>query len=166
MENEETTPSLNYKMIMIFTLSPIPNFMVLYYYIICSQIIINNEAPECESLTYYNLSSIIMLALFNIYLIYQLFIDENNLFFHTSPKSMIYQGILITFLITNLIFGSYYLHTQSECDNYNENAYIVATGNLIVQSTIAILLLTYAIYLVILARKNKTYPVTSIVFLI
>ena len=164
MAQEETTPSLNYKIIMIFTLSPVPNFMVLYYYIICSQIIINNEANECKSLTYYNLSSIIMLALFNIYLIYQLFIDENNLFFHTSQKSMIYQGILIIFLITNLIVGSFYLDTQSECDNFNENAYIVAVGNLIVQSTIGILLLTYAIYLYFQFRKNRTYPITSIVF--
>ena len=105
-----------------------------------------------------------MLALFNIYLIYQLFIDESNLFFHTSQKSMIYQVILIIFLITNLIVGSFYLDTQSECDNFNENAYIVAVGNLIVQSTIGILLLTYAIYLYFQFRKNRTYPITSIVF--
>lgn len=153
-------PKIKLKNIVILAFSPIPNFFILYYYIICCKIIIENQNEDCNSLNEYNISSLILHLLFNIYLMCQLCVDSTKLFFHTFDKTLIYQGFLFIFLALNILYGAFILREEDDCQDENKSVYILSVTNFIIQTVIFIILFIYWFYL---SCKNETSRTASII---
>ena len=149
--------TINYKNILIISLLPIPNFIILFYYIICFKIIIESHEEECESLDKYNICSLTLMLLLNIYIVSQLCVDSPRLFFQRETNSHIYQMFLIFFLGFSILFGSYILKDEDTCQD--KNVYILSAGNLIVQSVIFLLLMLYWLYIVCYHDNTRISPV-------
>ncbi len=151
--------SNNYmKKILIISLLPVPNFLILYYYIICFRIIIESYENECDTLDKYNITSLILIIIFNIYIVSQLCVDSPRLFFYQESKSNVFQLFLIIFLSVNILSGAYILKDEDTCKHIDENVYVLSVGNLILQSFIFIILIIYWFMVVCLFTDTQVKP--------
>ena len=154
----QKSKKISCKNILIISLLPIPNILILYYYIICFKIIVESYQEECERLNNYNICSLVLIILFNIYIVSQLCVDSPRLFFKSETKLPVGEIFLMIFLSFSIFFGCYILKDEDRCEDIDKNVYTLSTANLILQAVIILILVIFWFYFACYAGNTRIHP--------
>lgn len=121
---------MNNKNCIIVLLCPIPNFIILFYYLISIKIIIETSYSEvCQTIFDYNIISLIFMIISNIYLVSQLCYEEPQIFYHQLDCHFMFQVLWYSMLSILIILGVTFLNDNTKCRDDSGNIYNLAICN-------------------------------------
>ena len=125
---------MNFKHCIIVCLCPIPNFIILFYYLISVKILMEeNSVVDCHYIYNYNILSYIFFVVSNIYLMLQLCYDKPKIFYYNLDYHFLFQVIWYSMLSILIIIGLTFLIDYSNCYQESNNLFNLAITNCICQ---------------------------------
>ena len=150
---------MNYKNCVIVSLCPIPNFIILFYYLISIKIMIETQHSEvCETIYDYNIISFIFVMISNFYLISQLCYEKPKIFYNHLDCHFIFQVIWYSVLSILIIIGVTFLNDNHKCRDDSSNIYNLAISNTICQLLMWIITNIIVIYFTQISNRIKPCP--------
>lgn len=144
----------------IISLCPIPNFIILFYYIFSVKILVDEDnITYCEGLWVYNFMSFLLLLGINIYLVSQLFSESPTIIMNRDTKHMLIQLLFYFLLLVSVIGGGYEVSQNNKCKENSDLLYTLASINLVIHTVILVIMNGFLIYLGCYTHAHKILPV-------
>jgi hypothetical protein len=144
----------------IISLCPIPNFIILFYYIFSVKILVDEDnITYCEGLWVYNFMSFLLLLGINIYLVSQLFSESPTIIMNRDTKHMLIQLLFYFLLLVSVIGGGYKVSQNNKCKENSDLLYTLASINLVIHTVILVIMNGFLIYLGCYTHAHKILPV-------
>lgn len=138
---------MNYKNCVIISLCPIPNFIVLFYYLISIKILVEEKnLHQCHNLQSFSVYSYVWMIISNIYLAVQLCYDKPRLFMNDMDGHFIFQILWYSALVIILVIGLVWIVESKSCLDESQNIYYLSVSNIIIELIIWIVITILIIY--------------------
>ena len=148
---------MGFKQGLIICLCPIPNFIILFYYLLSVKILVETENLEiCQNIYDYNIISLLFCIFTNCYLVSQLCYERPRIFFNALDIHFVVQIIWYSLLSILTVLGFIFLIDNKECMDDYLNIYNLGIANLILQ--ILMWLLASGLIIYYTQINNKINP--------
>ena len=152
---------MNYKNCVIVSLCPIPNFIILFYYLISIKIMMETQkVEECQNIFDYNIISFIFVIISNLYLVSQLCYEKPQIFYNQLDGHFIFQVLWYSMLSILIVLGITFLVDFTKCRDESTNIYNLAISNTICQ--LIIWILTNVIVIYYSQVRNRVSPISDV----
>lgn len=138
---------MNFKLCLILSLCPLPNFIILLYYLIAFKVVIESEEVEaCQNIYCYNILSLIFFIFSNFYLITQICYEKPKIFFDALNVHFVLQIIWYSALCILIVLGLTFLIDDKRCLDENSNLYNLGITNIVLEIILWIVSSGFTIY--------------------
>ena len=146
----------------IISLCPIPNVLILFYYILSLKILVEtSHITECQGIWIYSLLTFLHIITIHIYLVSQLFLDRQNIMNYTHNYQFMIQIIIYILLYMAVIVGGYIINENKNCRTNSNLLQSYGWMNFVFHTIILVSINGFLMYSGWISHLHKIKPITD-----